>query len=262
MDRSYREIREKISQQTQAFPEFLKVFVFDDESWSLLEQISTDSKTYIFSGVIRNYLIGEPLSRDLDLVVEDISKIHIPQELIDNQKLKINSFGGYKLSLDRLDIDIWELRNTWSIKRNPSLKPTPHTLIKTAFFNYSAIVYDMREKRFIYGDDFLSFYDKSIMDIVNPENPDPKLCIISTMHNALKYCMPIGTKLCKWITSKSFEGDSYAETQLRHYGKIIYSDDVVRKFCSVCKTFVNNYKKDSNNALFLENVKILRNGNI
>lgn len=234
MDKNYKEIRRKIAEQTPSFPEYLRLFVLGNEMYSLLENISYQSDVYIFSGVIRNYLLGEYYSRDLDVVVRNLGSITIPSQYLSSMLVQKNSFGGYKIKVGGLIIDVWDIDRTWMLLYNTRLKPTPNTLVKTAFFNFSSIVYDVRRKRFVFSDAFLDFYNTKALDVVNEVNPNVALCVVNTMYYSFKLQCPIKYKLCKWIIEHYEPTLDYQPVQMRHFKRVIFTNDVIRKFYLDC----------------------------
>jgi len=101
-----------------------------------------DSISYpigIFGGAVRSWLTG--LSpRDIDIAVD------CSQEELNTLVSKIspgsslNRFGGYKVSQESGDYDLWALGETWAIK-NAGVSPTFENLAVTASFNADCLVY-------------------------------------------------------------------------------------------------------------------------
>ena len=65
----------EIEQQNLSFKRYIQMFLLDYKSWELLLQISRQTDVYIFSGVIRNFLLGYIENRDLDIVIRNINSI-------------------------------------------------------------------------------------------------------------------------------------------------------------------------------------------
>ena len=63
-------LERNIDEQNMSFRRYLKDFLLTEESWRLLLDISNQTDVYIFSGVIRNFLLGYAYNRDLDIVVK------------------------------------------------------------------------------------------------------------------------------------------------------------------------------------------------
>lgn len=247
MDRSYNDIRNSIKRQAPAFMEFLRQFVLDEATYNMLNEISQQTDIYVFSGVIRNYLLGEPLSRDLDIVVRNLKSLRLPLCFVRSNAISKNSFGGYKVKIGELTIDVWDIENTWSLLQKPVLKATPNTLVKTAFFNFSAIVYDLKRQSFVFGRDFVEFYSSRAIDVVNESNPNDALCIVNAMYYAIKLGSPIRYNLCKWIVDHYKADYQYEHVQLLHFHSLLYSREVIERFRNCCAKILPVLKKNKSN---------------
>lgn len=233
MDQELSQYRRDIAAQSQSFKSYIDAMLPAGKIRGLLEELCRQSDVFVFGGVIRNFLLGYPFHRDIDFVVYAKEKINLPIELLHGIEISRNKFGGVKLNLPNITIDIWNLQSTWGLQRiNGSA--TPYTLIKTVFFNFSAIAFDYNRQRFIYSDDFLHFYATKIMDVVYGRNPYPTACVVNSFYYAQEYSFSIGRQLRIWI-SKQFLGSDIESQQQRRYGEVKYSEKVIRAFAHICK---------------------------
>ena len=153
--RDYNLNRSIIQAQAPSFGLFVDVILAENKAKELVNCVSNQVPLYVYSGVIRNFLLGYLNNRDIDFVAVDTYKVRIPISLLRNVTLKKNNFNGYKLVFNRLTIDWWDIERTWGILRE-GMKGTVNSLLKTAFFNFSAIAYDYNKRRFIISDDLHS----------------------------------------------------------------------------------------------------------
>lgn len=232
------------------FKMFLHQAIKDEEAFCrLIEIISSKTNIYVFSGIIRNYFLDIPSCRDLDFVIEDNTKVDIFKEATDlGLKVGVNSYNGMKILLKTFSVDIWTLKDTYTIKKR-KLKPNPQTLIKTSFFNFQSIVFDYNKEEFIYGKEFENFYNNRIMTVVNEDNPNIPLCIANTIHYADKYSFGIDYNLCKWIVDHYSDKYHYRGVQLHHFEEIKYNDETIKKFYDKCFEFIMNNSNKTNKAL-------------
>ncbi len=236
MDSIFDPYREYIDGQARSFKAFIRSFLLNDNT-ELLDEIARQTKVYIFSGVIRNFFCGIPQQRDLDIVIKNINQLKISTD-INSFRLTQNSFGGWKVQLNNLIIDTWGLENTWGIKKD-KLEPTPESLIKTSFFNFSSIAYDYNEERFIYDTDFLLFLITEMMDVVYTKNPNIPLCVINSLHYRMKFGYGLSANLCQWLVRNStYVSDSdYRRVQLKHFSSVIYNISEIEKFIQECSKY-------------------------
>ena len=218
-----------INERAEPFLNFLREEVLGHDAVRLLERVASKTDVYIFSGIIRNYLLGFTENRDVDVVVKRIDNLRIDDEDLRMCRIARNAFGGYKIKIDNLTIDAWGIENTWGVLEN-RLNPTPNSLIKTAFFNFSSIVYHYNKRMFIYDDEVCRFLQNRTMDVVYKQNPDKTLCVLNSIYYARKYKFPLGYSLCKWIARNYYDEMPFVEVQKRHFHKQIISEDSVNWF--------------------------------
>lgn len=238
MDNKYLEIAKGIKEQAKSFKLYLKDFVLDGYSWNIIEEVAATTKVYIFSGVIRNFFLGYWQNRDLDIVVENINNIKLSKNILRNAIIKKNKFGGFKIELDKLVIDVWDIKKTWGLVQEKK-NPVPEELIKTVFFNFSAIVYDFNDAKFIFDNEFCDFLHTKMLKVIYPLNLDIALCIVNTMYYCQKYEFNISIQLCEWIISnESFANESdYISAQKRHFGEVKFSINEISYFLAYCRVF-------------------------
>lgn len=224
-------IKEQIIAQENAFYYFIKTFVLDDESWKLLNALASHEQVYVLSGIIRDFLTGEYEGvRDFDcvLVHGNIKDVDIIQFLRKSER-KVNSFGGIKIKRPGEVIDIWRLADTWGIKKQ-NIAPSTTALLDSVFFNFSAILYDFNNKKFIFNERFCQFLSTKTMDIVYPENPNIPLCLVNVLYYHLRYGYNVSLKLAKWIKQHYSKGDDLEEVQIKHFGYLLFANDYIEDF--------------------------------
>lgn len=224
-------IQEEITAQEQAFYYFIKNFVLDKESWNMLNIISCHDQVYVLSGIIRDFLTGDYAgARDFDCVLlkghyKDVELLHF----LRNSEHCVNSFGGMKIKRPKESIDIWRMEDTWGIKRE-KLDDSPESLIRTVFFNFSAIVYDFNNRKFIFDDHFCRFLQTLTMDVVYPKNPNVPLCLVNVLYYHQRYGYHVSVRLAEWIKDHFQKGSDLESVQIRHFGKLLFSNDYIEDF--------------------------------
>ena len=147
-------LNKHINSKTSDFLDYLRVYIIDDESFEILEELASDSDIYIIGGIIRDFFLGRiGFARDLDFVSEKSLKYSYRQFRFYHKYFNnaiLNNFSGLKLlGKNGVNIDVWQLNKTWGILNKGIKKPTPNDLIDSVFFNFSAIIFDFVHKKFI-----------------------------------------------------------------------------------------------------------------
>lgn len=201
--------------------------------WDLVNKLLPKTNVYLFSGIIRDYFLeAEHSFRDIDFVIEDDLEI---ESLFSDLPIRKNTFGGYKIMIDSITIDLWSIKNTWGIKINPFLPFAEFSdileLPRTTFFNSSSILFSLNDKEFIVGKPFLDFLEKKELDIVLEKNPEPALCVINSLYYKEKYQLKLSKKLKKYILKNRDKYVSeFDNIQEKHFKEIIYTtEDIVAK---------------------------------
>lgn len=199
-----------------------RIFWENDLKKKFLSHLTNNYNCYIFGGAIVDFIQRRSNHRDVDFVIDNFDK-----ELtyfIESFGGKKNSFGGYKIEIDRLIIDIWPLEKTWAFKRNNTLDFfLPMLLPSTSFFNATSVIFSLSEKRLYWTEGFLKYIKEKKVDIVFEENPYPELCLIKTI-DYLKDNCEISSELKKYIKQFfTIKIDLLESIQTKHFGYIKYS---------------------------------------
>lgn len=246
-------IKEQIIAQENAFYYFIKTFVLDGESWKILNALASHEQVYVLSGIIRDFLTGDYEGiRDFDcvLVHGNVKDVDIIQFLRKSEH-KVNSFGGVKIKRPGEVIDIWRMADTWGIKKQ-NIAPSTTTLLDSVFFNFSAILYDFNNKKFIFNERFCQFLRTRTMDVVYPENPNIPLCLVNVLYYHLRYGYNVSLKLAKWIKQHYSKGDDLEEVQIKHFGCLLFANDYIEDFFHQITNKVKMYIIDWNKYLSSE----------
>lgn len=238
-------VSDDIISQEQSFYQFIKTFVLDKDSWHALNRLAQRDNVYVLSGVIRDFLTGDYYgTRDLDIVLlhGDFKDMDIISFLRDTKRRK-NSFGGVKICRHSEVVDIWKMSDTWGLKRQ-GLKLSPESLIETVFFNFSAIVYDFNNKRFIFDDRFCNFLQSRSMDIVYQENPNIPLCLVNIYHYHNLFGYSLSARMARWVKTHFKDSYNLESIQLQHFGKVLYKNHEIRDFMCKISNQVKMYKLD------------------
>lgn len=213
------------------------------EAYAFLERLSVLGKVHIFSGVIRDYFLGySGAVRDIDLVVSSMDEDFLERYLWPYDFDK-NSFGGYKVELPSLKIDIWHINNTWAYAKNKIDTGLFdfYDLPNTAFFNFSSIVFDFSSQQFIYGIPFKKFLQTKELDLVLEANPLPALCIVNTLYYKRKFRLAISNNLRAYCLNHfaAYNEEDFDKTQLKHFGNILFPYPYIKEYMKVFNKSLN-----------------------
>lgn len=200
-----------------------------------LNEFLSCANVYLFGGAVRNYLDNEFESvRDLDIVI-DFKKndYSIDSFLAKDTRFKKNIFGGYKILLNDICIDIWKMKDTWAFREN-KMRSSAYNLTKSVFLNIDGIVYSMNDKDYIDGcnQKYFEMRKKNILDTVLEENPCVELNLLRALVLCKKYNMELSDNLKKIFNMYNCSGDFIdylMYLQLKHYGKQVLSSQCIKE---------------------------------
>lgn len=216
----------------------------NNEVFLFLEILSSITDVFIFSGVIRNFVINKKYSiRDLDIVLNNNKEeVDFFLKVFNYTK---NSFGGYKVHINDLKIDIWFIDDTWAIKNNKVKSPllfNSYNLPNTAFFNFSSIIFNFNNKSFISSQNFINFINKREIDLVLEENPYPELCIVNTLYYKKRFNLEISERLKEYYIKQfpKLNKDKLNNVQLKHFEEIKFEYAYLKTYYNI---FLSQIKK-------------------
>jgi len=216
---------ESIKLENNNFLHYLYAHI-DSEVIFFLDKISHVADIYVFSGVIRNFFINPKHNiRDLDLVFKT-DNIKAVKQIVNLFNFSINSFGGFKININGLHIDFWNIEDTWAFSKKKSFTVLHKELVlaDSSFFNFSSIVFDLRFQEFIVTESFVDFLNKKEIDLVLEDNPYPPLCIVNTIYYSDTYQLKISKRLRRYFINhfKNYDSSDFDKVQLKHFKSVIY----------------------------------------
>ncbi len=226
-------VRAVIQAQASSYKLYIDSILEKNKVKGLIDLVSAQVQTFVFSGLTRNFLLGYLNNRDIDFVLFDSSKLRIPISQFRDVAIFKNKFGGYKLQTNHITIDVWDVEKTWGIVEE-GMRGTVFSLMNTVFFNFSAVVFDYNNVRFYVNDDFCKFYLTHIMEVVYPRNPRKESCIVNALYYADKFEFTIGESLRKWVVKHYDNTRDYGDVQISRFNRVIYSNAMISAFVQIC----------------------------
>lgn len=208
----------------------------DKGVFELIDKLSETTQVYIFSGIIRNYFLKIEDHRDVDIFIDGIIDI---ESLVKRYNYRRNSFGGYKITIENTNVDLWFLKDTWTLSKLQSVLDfeLAKYIPNTAFFNFSSIMFSFNEAKFYYTKNFTSFLQNKKINFVYEPNANYSLCVVNSFYYSDKFKLPLADKLKNHIKHlHKSNANKYQETQLKHFGKVHYTNEVINKRIAELKT--------------------------
>lgn len=219
-------------------------FLDDGKGWKrdlneLLRTIESRRwAAYLFGGAVREIFLWGRHSRprDLDLVLDGRSFEEF-QTLYASYTLGQNRFGGLKLRLRALMLDVWPLERTWAFAAHPGAGPWAKGKLKfehlprTTFLNIDAVAVRIgtsggRHHAWVIQHGFFEAMRQKILDINFAENPYPDLSVVRSLYYADRFGFGISGRLTAYLRHHIREAGVPAliAAQRRHYGRVIYDE--------------------------------------
>ena len=186
-----------------------------------------------FGGTLRSLLLsrlvhnapGRP--RDIDIVVGSIT-IEDLQKEFGPWISRRTRFGGLALRRRGWEFDLWPVNETFAFKQSGKNDAAFENLPKTTFLNAEAIAVEVWPKpgkpRRIYSwnDQFFDGVLTKTLELNNPENPYPELCVLRSlvMANVLRW--RVGPCLARFLTQHGprISKSDLIDIQKRHYDSV------------------------------------------
>jgi hypothetical protein len=188
------------------------------------------SQCVLFGGVLRDIVRPDsvtPSVRDVDVVVyrSDIKRLESRwPEYIQGR----NRFGGLRLNVSRVPIDIWAIEDTWAFRNKLVIPQSVYYLSRTTFLNIDGITADLSVDNAngikVLAKDFLFAFRHHILDITLNKNPFPTLVAIKALRAMHRYDLSIGYSLAVYLYDvlTRHKLTRLEKEQARHYRRIIF----------------------------------------
>ncbi|MGG1685231.1 MULTISPECIES: hypothetical protein [Bacillales] len=211
---------------------------------NFIENLENNSELILFGGCIRNYLDNEfsriNIPRDFDIVLNNnmLNLEFFMSDLDENLFIKRNKYGGYKVVIEDLKFDIWEIDKTWAFKEKKVEKKSYIDLVNTVFLNVDSLFYNLNTLE-LHDEEFKKALSTNKLDIVLQDNPYPELNLARAFRFVKKYNLQFSEDLknffFNWIAT--FEDQSKAinilkEIEIKRYKNTTIDNSIVLKATS------------------------------
>jgi hypothetical protein len=189
-----------------------------------LSDILSDGNVYLFGGILRDLAIfGKAgYESDIDIVVDGTWR-NIAS-LLHQYDAKRNKFGGFRIIIDDIPIDIWHAESTWAITNGHVPYRDISSLTNTTILSWDAILMNWKSKQFVFIKNYFDHIHSRTLDIVLLQNPYPLGMLVRilrhlTTKDAKKITMRTLNYLMKMTNIYSYEQIKMIE--LRSYRNVL-----------------------------------------
>ncbi len=225
-----------LNKNSKTFKEYFHTII-NSRVESFIKELEVDHITYLFSGILRNYFLNVyELPRDLDIVISKKGNLSNLKTLLNRYgNYTLNAFGGFKINIRDVVIDIWYIEDTWAIRNNlvkVESEPIEKVVLRSTFFNFSSILYEFKNDIFIYDQIFEDFYNTKTIEIVLKDNLSELLCLINIVYYAEKYKLNLSENVKEYFLKGfvRYTNENYNEIQLKHFKCIKYDYSLLKSF--------------------------------
>lgn len=198
----------------------------------LLSEISEQGNLILFGGTVRSYFENNFTipPRDIDIIVD--TKTTDLSNYFKDINFKMNRFGGYKLFIDNIEIDIWAMPITFPFRENLITYKHPSDVVKVPFISYDAIAYNLMTNE-IYDNGYLETIKIKNIHIVFEKTKSLPINFVKIIILGLRG-YSISEELHQIFKSWINENENYLEilmtTQINHYKKEILNIDDMKGY--------------------------------
>lgn len=173
-----------------------------DEIGALLDELLRVGDAAVIGGMLRDIALegNKQFYSDVDVVVA-CEDSHSIERILSSQCFpwSKNKFGGYRVTLSKWKMDIWSLENTWAIKERLVGGGNFRDLVKTTFFDWDAIVYEVGTGRIFAVDGYLENLGERRIGINLECNPNPVGNSVKALRYATKYGARFSESLAEYL---------------------------------------------------------------
>jgi hypothetical protein len=188
----------------------------------LLHTLNDYGELILVGGAVRDFAYQKS-PRDLDIIIN--STISNFDKAFENYSYQKNRFGGYKVFLNDIELDVWSIQNNWAF-RERILKPHVDNIPKGTFYNFDAISINLNTAE-VYADNFIESIIDNRLDITLEDdyislNPTPEVNIMRALVIKKYWGLSFSNKVVKyindWVTKVDLPYELLIQAEIKHYG--------------------------------------------
>ncbi|MBP2511300.1 hypothetical protein J2855_004955 [Agrobacterium tumefaciens] len=136
----------------------------------------------IVGGMVRDFArVGKQgFKSDIDLVID--APVAEVADMARSVNARTNVFGGHSITELGWSVDFWALESTWAIREGHVTAGGLTDFIRSTFFDYDAVLYDIKSRQVLHGDSYLDGLQRKVMEVNLLPNPT----IIGNLYRAIR----------------------------------------------------------------------------
>lgn len=159
-------------------------------------------KVGVIGGLVRDFARGgrSAFKSDLDLVIEASSAKVV--RFAESVGASPNRFGGYGFVYGPWKIDFWALERTWAATNGHVQVSHLPDVIRCTFFDWDAVVYDIKQKKLSCDGDYLEKIRSSQLEINLRANPSELGNLLRAARRIIRWRLEPGPVLRNFIVER------------------------------------------------------------
>lgn len=136
----------------------------------------------IVGGMVRDFArVGKRgFQSDIDIVID--APAAAVADMAKSVRARTNAFGGHSMAELGWSVDFWALETTWAIREGHVIAGSLADFTRSTFFNYDAVLYDLKRRRVLHDDSYLDGLQRKVMEVNLLPNPT----IIGNLYRAVR----------------------------------------------------------------------------
>ena len=211
------------------------------------EKFTAFDRVAVIGGLVRDFAREgrSGFSSDLDLVID------APQDSVARLAALLNAssnrFGGFGCRYGPWKIDFWALETTWA--RKHVHVESLEDIVYCTFFDWDAGAYDLKAKKLICPDDYLSRIRKKTLDINLLPNPSPLGNLLRAVRRLMTWKVQAGPLLAEFI-SEHLDDSALQFVQAKEVELYTYAVSTCWETAAEAKRSLLSSTHDRNGAQF------------
>lgn len=188
----------------------------------LLDEVAPPA--YLFGGVVRDLALYDKhdlLNRggDIDIVCDAQGQCANAffKDLDAKCGVVKNKFGGFRMTTNRWEVDIWPVAETWAFRHGHSKHESVESLLETTITNWDAVLFRLNGGPLVHKPTYFKDVGSGYLDVVLPDNPNPLGMYVRLVRACIAW--PVSCLSSKAITVFMEAAEQYSFQDLMSYEK-------------------------------------------